>query len=96
MVFSKDGKNRDACQNINTCPGFWPAITTSAKPTGAAGIKASLLGTIKLKNGKKQVTYNGHPLYTFGGDSPGDTSYIGQPAQGGIWYAINPAGKVVK
>jgi predicted lipoprotein with Yx(FWY)xxD motif len=95
MIFSLDSKNKDACQKKVGCPQAWPAITTKGKPTGGKGINAKLLGTITLTNGKKQITYNGHPLYTFGGDSPGDTSYIGQPAQGGKWYGINAAGNRV-
>ncbi len=96
FVFSKDGKNKDTCVKKPGCTMIWPPLTTTAKPTGGPGIKASLLGTIKLPSGKKQVTYNHHPLYTFNGDSPGDTSYIGVSAQGGVWYALNAAGKLVK
>jgi predicted lipoprotein with Yx(FWY)xxD motif len=93
FMFSKDSKNKDTCQNISTCPSAWAADT--AKPTGGPGVNKQLLGTIKLKNGKHQITYNGHPLYTFVGDTPGDTSYLGQFAQGGHWYGVSAAGKKV-
>jgi predicted lipoprotein with Yx(FWY)xxD motif len=47
--------------------------------------------------GGKQVTYAGHPLYTYSGDSgPGQTSYVGAKSFGGTWYAINASGGTVK
>jgi predicted lipoprotein with Yx(FWY)xxD motif len=60
-------------------------------------VRASLLSTIKLSGGANQVTYAGHPLYLYKGDSePGDTSYVGQSSFGGTWHAINAAGHTVK
>ena len=62
----------------------------------ASGANASMVGTTKRSDGKTQVTYNGHPLYTFKGDSsPGDTSGQGVDAFGGLWYAVSPAGQQV-
>ena len=55
-----------------------------------------MLGTSPRSDGKAQVTYNGHPLYTFAGDkNPGDTSGQGVNAFGGLWYAVSPAGNQV-
>jgi hypothetical protein len=49
------------------------------------------------KNGTHQVTYNGHPLYTYVGDSAaGKTSGEGLNLSGGLWWAVSPAGKAVK
>ena len=60
-------------------------------------MRRSLLGTIKLPNGARQVTYAGHPLYTYIGDSgPGDTSYVGVSQFGGRWFALTAAGHIVK
>ena len=65
-------------------------------PTVGKGANASMLGTSKRSDGKTQVTYNGHPLYTFAGDSgPGDTSGQGVNAFGGLWYVLSPAGQQV-
>ena len=95
--FTKDGHNRDACAKISGCPGIWPALTTSGKPKAGSGVSASKLSTITLSGGAKQVTYAGHPLYTYSGDSgPGDTSYVGAMQFGGSWHAINAAGHAVK
>ena len=55
-----------------------------------------MLGTTPRSDGKAQVTYNGHPLYTFAGDQkPGDTSGQGVNAFGGLWYVVSPAGNQV-
>jgi predicted lipoprotein with Yx(FWY)xxD motif len=95
--FTRDHSNRSACATIMECPEFWPALKTTGKPVAGAGLRASLLSTIKLPGGAKQVTYAGHPLYTYSVDSgPGETSYVGERAFGGNWYAINASGHTVK
>ncbi len=69
----------------------------TGKAVGGPGIKSSLLGTTTLKHGVKQVTYAGHPLYTYTGDSgPGQTSYVNVKQFGGRWPALNAAGNEVK
>ena len=96
-VFTKDGRNRDVCASIPGCPSTWSPLRTSGKALAGRGVKASLIGTITLKNGTKQVTYGGHPLYTYSGDSgPGQTSYVDFPEFGRNWPAVNAAGKEVK
>lgn len=70
------------------CAPTWPALAASGTPTGGSGVDASKLGTA---NGQvaNQVTYNGHLLYYFAGDSkPGDVHGTSIPQ----WYAVTPAG----
>ena len=94
--FSKDGHNSDRCAKISGCAAIWPALNTTGKPKAGSGVSASKLSTIALSGGAKQVTYAGHPLYIYSGDSaPGDTSYVGAMQFGGSWHAINAAGKAV-
>ena len=96
-MFTKDRRNKDRCVSVRGCTGVWPPLLTKGKPIAAAGAKSTMLGTIKLPNGTMQVTYNGSPLYTYIGDSaPHDTSYVGTPEFGGVWYAVNSAGRAVK
>jgi predicted lipoprotein with Yx(FWY)xxD motif len=96
-IYSKDSRNKDRCIKVPGCLNLWPALAAKGKPTAGPGVKSSLLGTIKLSNGTRQVTYNGWPLYTYLGDSgPGQTFYIGVFQSGGKWYALNASGKVVK
>ena len=92
-VFQADTGTKSNCSGA--CATNWPPLT-SANPTVGKGASASMVGTSKRSDGKTQVTYNGHPLYTFAGDSsPGDTSGQGVNAFGGLWYAVSPAGQQV-
>ena len=96
-LFTHDKRNKDTCVKISGCTGTWPVLKTSGKPTAAKGVKSSLLGTITLAHGVKQVTYAGHPLYTYAfAAGPGDASYVGTPQFGGDWDAVNASGHAVK
>src|SRR5207248_10216056 len=96
-IYSRDSRNKDRCIKVTGCLSAWPILSAKGKPTAGAGVKQSLPGTIKLSNGKRQVTYNGWPLYTYIGDTTrGATSYIGVFNTGGTWFAINASGRKVK
>ena len=96
-AFTKDARNRDACAKISGCLSVWPVVSGASKPVLGPGVKRSLVGTITLKGGTKQLTYGGHPLYTYVGDSgPGQTSYVNFLQFGGRWPAINAAGHEVR
>ncbi len=76
------------------CEAAWPPVTTAGKPTAGEGAMSSALGTTKRKDGTLQVTYEGHPLYTFSGDSgPGEAN--GNEAEG-TWFVLNEKGAEVK
>jgi predicted lipoprotein with Yx(FWY)xxD motif len=95
-AFTKDSRNHDACQKIRDCTQAWPPVTTAGKPVAGTGVKAALLGTIKLKNGHRQVTYAGHPLYTYVGDTKaGTTSGQALDQFGAEWYVLAPSGHEV-
>jgi predicted lipoprotein with Yx(FWY)xxD motif len=96
-AFTRDGHARDSCAGIPGCLGAWPPVTTSGKPLAGPGVRTGLIGTITLKGGVKQVTYAGHPLYTYAGDSgPGQTFYVNFFQFGGRWPAVSAAGLEVK
>jgi predicted lipoprotein with Yx(FWY)xxD motif len=89
--FGKDTGSKSMC--TGGCAGEWPPVTTSGKPTVGSGLTKSMVGTTRRSDGKTQVTYNGHPLYTFAGDSKaGDTNGQGLDDFGGIWWALSPSG----
>jgi len=93
-LFGKDPKGKSACSG--QCATFWPPLISSGKPRAAGSAKASLIGTIKRADGRRQVTYNHHPLYTFVKDTkPGQTRGEGFSAFGAKWYAVSPAGAKV-
>jgi predicted lipoprotein with Yx(FWY)xxD motif len=95
--FTRDHANKSSCATISGCSETWPPLKTSGRPTAGAGVKASLLSSINLPRGGKQVTYAGHPLYLYSGDSgPGQISYVGERQFGGMWYALTASGRTVK
>jgi len=96
-AFTKDPRARDSCAHISGCSGIWPALTSSNTPVAGPGAKRSLISTTRLANGKRQVTYNGHPLYHYSFDSfPAQTFYVGANQFGGSWYALNASGSYVR
>ena len=96
-AFTRDSRNHERCTGISGCTSIWPLVTTQGRPRLGPGVRRSLVGTIKLAGGSHQVTYAGHPLYTYIGDSgPGDTSYVGESQFGGKWLALSSAGHLVK
>lgn len=95
--FTRDRPNRNSCVAIRECPQFWPAYTTTGRPVAGPGVRRSLLSSIRIAGGRSQVTYAGHPLYLYSGDSgPGETSYVGESMFGGRWNALNSSGHTVK
>jgi len=92
-MFTKDGRNKNRCGRVSGCELTWPPVITNGRPTAGPGVKASLLSTITISGGRHQVTYAGHPLYTYVGDfGPRQTDYIGTPQFGGTWYGVNATG----
>ena len=90
-LFEKDRNGKSACSG--QCAAFWPPLITSGKPRVSGGARASLIGTTRRADGRLQVTYNHHPLYTFVKDKKaGQTNGEGVNAFGAVWDAISPAG----
>ncbi len=76
------------------CAQDWPPLTTKGKPTAGTGVRASLLGTTRRSDGSLEVTYGGHPLYYFAGDSaPGQTSGQNSNGFGAEWLVVAPSGR---
>ncbi|MGD0453945.1 MAG: hypothetical protein ABSB69_10145 [Solirubrobacteraceae bacterium] len=94
--FTRDHASVDSCVKVHGCAQVWPALETSGQPTAGSGVKASLLSSIRISGGARQVTYAGHPLYTYSADSRGSTGYVGVSAFGGSWYALSASGHAVK
>lgn len=93
-MFARDKSGKSDC--AGTCAKYWPPAIATAKPTGGAGIKLSMLGTTKRSDGRKQVTYNHHPLYTFALDKrAGQTNGQGTTAFSGRWWALSGSGRPV-
>jgi len=92
--FPPDKGTSSVC--YSACAALWPPLVTKSKPIAGPGVRASLLGTTKRKDGKLEVTYNGHPLYYFVTDrKPGQTTGQGLNQFGGPWWVLSPAGKEI-
>jgi predicted lipoprotein with Yx(FWY)xxD motif len=72
-------------------------LIANGKPRVAGGVRMSLIGTTKRADGRLQVTYNHHPLYTFAKDTKtGQTNGEGLNAFGAEWYVLSPTGAKVE
>jgi predicted lipoprotein with Yx(FWY)xxD motif len=102
-MFTSDKRGRPTCtpERDSLCARVWPALTSDGPPRAGRGVKASLLATTALANGKQQVTYNRHPLYYFRGIAgyiPGDRK-AGQVRGQGIearWWVLSPKGSPIR
>ena len=90
-LFQQDTTTVSTCDGA--CASLWPPLTTTGNPEAADGVSAAKLGTTKRTDGTTEITYNGHPLYYYAGDSQaGDTNGQGV---GGIWFLASAAGTPV-
>jgi len=91
-LFTKDTPTTSACEA--GCADAWPALVDAAAPTLGAGLSAEDFATITRTDGSKQVTFYGHPLYTYASDAaPGDTTGEGV---GKVWFAVDGEGNPIK
>jgi len=96
-TFSRDGRERDTCLGVSGCASVWPPYTVTGNLTAGSGVKRALLGSINIGHARHQVTYAGHPLYLYAGDSTqGDTGYLGFTSFGGTWLGIGASGQSVR
>ena len=92
-LFAADPDRKSTCKGA--CATTWPPLITKGKPTAGGKAKAGKLGTIK-RGGSRQVTYAGHPLYYYAGDSSaGQTNGEGLDSYGAKWWVVSPAGKAI-
>ncbi len=89
--FHKDKGTESSC--YGACAGIWPPLLTDGKPQSSNGASAAKLGTTKRKDGSVQVTYAGHPLYTYAADKrPGEAKGHDIDSFGAEWYALTASG----
>lgn len=75
------------------CATYWPPLLTAGAPTASGMAQSNLLATSKRADGTTQVTYAGHPVYYFSGDTTaGTTNGQGKNAFGALWWVVSPAG----
>ena len=89
-LFDKEQGKRSRC--YGECAVAWPPVLTKGKPRTDNGADADLLGITRRRNGKLQVTYNGHPLYYYKDDEPGRILCHNVDEFGGLWLVMNRRG----
>lgn len=96
-MFTADTQNRSS-DCYDQCAEAWPPVLTRDEPRGRGrDIQQDKLGTIQRRDGTRQVTYNGWPLYTFARDHrPGDVTGQDMHGFGGEWYLMNPQGQKIE
>ena len=74
------------------CAEAWPPVLTKGEPIAAGDVDPALLGTTTRRDGSTQVTYNGHPLYYYAHEGPGEVTCHDVATHGGLWWVVTPAG----
>ncbi len=89
--FAIDKPNKSNCTS-SECVTFWPPVTGQASAASGVSLPGKL-GSFTRSDGTTQATYNGHPLYTYKGDTAaGQVNGNGLNISGGLWYALTPSG----
>jgi predicted lipoprotein with Yx(FWY)xxD motif len=93
-LFEADKNGTSACSGA--CAAAWPPATVTGTLQAGSGVSQALLGTITRPDGTMQLTYNGHPLYYFVGDTGAGTAHgEGSKAFGADWYVVNASGSKI-
>jgi predicted lipoprotein with Yx(FWY)xxD motif len=80
-----------------SCAKAWPVYYSRGALRAGKGVKQALLGTVRRRDGRRQVTYNGWPLYYYIGErSPGVILCQNVDEFGGLWLVVRPSGKLVR
>jgi predicted lipoprotein with Yx(FWY)xxD motif len=94
-LWDADHGPRSTC--TAACAQAWPPLTTTGAPKASGAVKSSLLGTATRADGSREVTYAGHPLYTYAGDTrPGQTTGEGSDSFGAPWWTVTTAGRALQ
>ncbi len=90
-IFEKDPQGKTVC--YGDCAEAWPPVYTKGEPKPGDGVKDALLGTVKRRDGRLQVTYAGKPLYFYAHEEPGEVRCHNVNLNGGLWWVVGPDGK---
>jgi predicted lipoprotein with Yx(FWY)xxD motif len=91
-LFTRDGRRKSRC--YGDCAAAWPPFyARGGKPRAGEGVDASLLGTVGRRDGRRQVTYRGQPLYFYIDDPEGQVLCNDVEEFGGTWFALDATGE---
>lgn len=78
------------------CASAWPVYYKRTVLRAGAGVKQSLLGTTRRRDGRLQITYNGWPLYYYANEKAGEVKCQKVVTHGGTWLVVLPSGRLVR
>jgi predicted lipoprotein with Yx(FWY)xxD motif len=94
-AFTRDGRGPSRC--YGDCARAWPPLLTTTRPEAGSGIRGSLLGTTRRRDGARQVTYRGRPLYYYVRETrPGQIFCQNVVGFGGTWLLVSPRGALIR
>jgi predicted lipoprotein with Yx(FWY)xxD motif len=93
-VFGRERTRRSEC--YGACAAAWPPALAKGRPVAGKGARASLIGTTRRRDGRRQVTYRGRPLYYYVADTPGRVLCQNVREFGGLWQVVRPDGIAVR
>jgi predicted lipoprotein with Yx(FWY)xxD motif len=93
-LFDKEKGSKSEC--YGDCAAAWPPVLTKSEPQAGKGVDAGLLGTTNRDDGTTQITYNGHPLYYYAHEGPGQVLCQNVDEFGGLWLVVEPRGEAVR
>ena len=95
-AFTRDRRG-GASRCYGACATAWPVYFSSGRLVAGKGVKRSLIGTVRRRDGRRQITYNGRPLYYYVGDkSAGEVTCQNVDEFGGTWLVMRPSGALVR
>ena len=93
--FVPDTPTHSACLN-DGCVFQWPPLIKDGPIRLGPGVDPSLVGTLRRPDGSTQISYGGHPLYTYNLDvTPGMVTGQAIDQDGGPWYVLTPKGNEI-
>jgi predicted lipoprotein with Yx(FWY)xxD motif len=92
-LFTREKSSRSRC--YGECAAAWPPAYSRARPRAGKGVDASLLGTIRRRDGRRIATYNGHPLYYYAHERRRQVLCQAVVEFGGTWYVVSPGGDAI-
>jgi predicted lipoprotein with Yx(FWY)xxD motif len=92
-IYLFDSETSDTPECYDDCASAWPPVLTEGPPEPTGDVDAALLGTTERDDGSVQVTYNGHPLYFYADEDPGEVLCHDVDDFGGTWLVVIPEGE---
>ena len=92
-IYLFDTESPGAPECYDDCSAAWPPVLTDGPPEADGEVDAGLLGTTERDDGSVQVTYNGHPLYFYADEDPGEVLCHDVDDFGGTWLVVTPEGE---